>query len=115
MPCSRSHAPALAQAKPIELRYTSGAPPKGNPWVMQIDRFAKDVDEESKGEIKIKPFFGVAAGQRAGHGAAGARGRIDMGGYSAGSAALLVPEMALLLMPFYFSKRPSSTACWTTT
>ena len=32
-----------AQAKPIELRYSSGAPPKGNPWVMQIERFAEEV------------------------------------------------------------------------
>ena len=44
------HALVQAQTKPIELRYSSGAPPKGNPWVMQIERFAKDVDEESKGE-----------------------------------------------------------------
>ena len=31
-----------------------------------------------------------------------ARGRIDMGGYSGGSAALFVPEIGLLLMPAYF-------------
>ncbi len=37
---------ALAQdKKPVELRYSSGAPPQGNPWVMQINRFAKDVEE----------------------------------------------------------------------
>ncbi len=31
----------------------------------------RTVDEESKGEIKIQPFLGLATGQRAGHGAAG--------------------------------------------
>jgi TRAP-type transport system periplasmic protein len=93
---------ALAQTKPIELRYSSGAPPKGNPWVMQIERFAKEVDEESKGEIKIQPFFGSQLGSEQDTVQQVARGRIDMGGYSGGSAALVVPEVALLLMPFYF-------------
>jgi len=93
---------AWAQAKPIELRYSSGAPPKGNPWVMQIERFAKDVDEESKGEIKIQPFLGSQLGSEQDTVQQVARGRIDMGGYSGGSAALVVPEVALLLMPFYF-------------
>ena len=93
---------ALAQPKPIELRYSSGAPPKGNPWVMQIERFIKDVDEESKGEIKIQPFYGSQLGSEQDTVQQVARGRIDMGGYSGGSAALVVPEVALLLMPFYF-------------
>ncbi len=95
--------PALAQdKKPIELRDASGAPPKGNPWVTQIERFAKNVEEESKGELKIAPFFASRLGSEQGTVQQVARGRIDMGGYSAGSAALVVPEVALLLMPFYF-------------
>ena len=93
---------ALAQAKPIELRYSSGAPPKGNPWVMQIERFAKEVDDESKGELKIQPFLGSQLGSEQDTVQQVARGRIDMGGYSGGSAALVLPEVALLLMPFYF-------------
>jgi TRAP-type C4-dicarboxylate transport system substrate-binding protein len=97
-----AHTAALAQPKPVELRYTSGAPPKGNPWVMQIERFAKAVDEESKGEIKIQPFLGSQLGSEQDTVQQVARGRIDMGGYSGGSAALVVPEVALLLMPFYF-------------
>ncbi len=93
---------ALAQDKPIELRYTSGAPPKGNPWVTQIERLAKDVSEESKGSLKISPFFASQLGSEQDTVQQVARGRIDMGGFSAGSAALVVPEVALLLMPFYF-------------
>jgi TRAP-type transport system periplasmic protein len=93
---------AFGQAKPIELRYSSGAPPKGNPWVMQIERFAKDVEEESKGEVKIQPFLASQLGSEQDTVQQVARGRIDMGGYSGGSAALIVPEVALLLMPFYF-------------
>ena len=93
---------AHAQPKPIELRYSSGAPPSGNPWVMQINRLAKDVEEESKGELKIVPFFGSQLGSEQDTVQQVARGRIDMGGYSSGSAALIVPEVALLIMPFYF-------------
>ena len=96
------HGLAQAQAKPIELRYTSGAPPKGNPWAMQIERIAKDVDEESKGELKIQPFLGSQLGSEQDTVQQVARGRIDMGGFSGGSAALVLPEVALLLMPFYF-------------
>lgn len=93
---------ALAQPKPIELRYSSGAPPKGNPWAMQIERFAKEVDEESKGTLKIQPYFASQLGSEQDTVQQVARGRIDMGGFSAGSTALVVPEVGLLLMPFYF-------------
>lgn len=99
-------APVISTAqdkKPIELRYSSGAPPTGNPWVMQINRFAKEVEEESKGEIKIQPFLASALGSEQDTVAQVARGCIDMGGYSGGSAALIVPEIGLLLMPAYFS------------
>jgi TRAP-type C4-dicarboxylate transport system substrate-binding protein len=97
-----AHTAPLAQPKPIELRWTSGAPPKGNPWVMQVERFAKDVEEESKGTVKISPFFASQLGSEQDTVQQVARGRIDMGGFSAGSSALVVPEVALLLMPFYF-------------
>lgn len=90
-----------SQAK-VELRYSSGAPPSGNPWVTQINRFAKDVEEESKGEIKIQPFLSSQLGSEQDTVQQVARGRIDMGGYSTGSAALLVPELGLVVMPFYF-------------
>jgi TRAP-type C4-dicarboxylate transport system substrate-binding protein len=93
----------LAQdKKALELRYTSGAPPKGNPWAMQIERTVKDVDEESKGEIKIQTFLASQLGSEQDTVQQVARGRIDMGGFSSGSSALVVPEMTLLSMPFYF-------------
>lgn len=96
------HGAAPAQPKPVELRYASGAPPKGNPWAMQIERFAKEVDEESKGELKIQPFLAAQLGSEQDTVQQVARGRIDMGGFSIGSSALVVPEVALLAMPFYF-------------
>ena len=97
-----SGAPLAQEKKPVELRYSSGAPPAGNPWVTQINRFAKDVEEESRNGLKIQPFFGSQLGSEQDTVQQVARGRIDMGGFSTGSAALVVPEITLLTMPGYF-------------
>jgi TRAP-type C4-dicarboxylate transport system substrate-binding protein len=93
---------ALAQdKKPLELRYTTGAPAK-TPWVMQLERFAKDVEEESKGGLKIEQFIAAQLGNEQDTAQQIARGRIDMGGFSNGAVALLTPEISLLGMPFFF-------------
>lgn len=87
--------------KPLELRYTTGAPAK-TPWVMQLERFAKDVEEESKGGLKIEQFIAAQLGNEQDTAQQIARGRIDMGGFSNGAVALLTPEISLLGLPFYF-------------
>jgi TRAP-type transport system periplasmic protein len=94
--------PALAQGKVAEFRYTTGAPPN-TPWVMQLDRFVKDVSEESKGAIKINPFINAQLGNEQDTMQQTARGRIDLGGFSVAAAAALVPELSLTSLPFYFS------------
>jgi TRAP-type C4-dicarboxylate transport system substrate-binding protein len=94
----------VAQAqdrKPVELRYTTGAPAK-TPWVMQLQRFEKDVEEETKGAIRIASFISAQLGNEQDTVQQVARGRIDMGGFSNGAVALIVPELALLGLPFYF-------------
>jgi TRAP-type C4-dicarboxylate transport system substrate-binding protein len=88
--------------KPVELRYTTGAPAK-TPWVMQLERFEKDVDEESKSALKIQSFIGAQLGNEQDTVQQVARGRIDMGGFSSGAVALIAPELALLGLPFYFA------------
>ncbi len=88
--------------KPVELRYTTGAPAK-TPWVMQLERFEKDVDEETKGALKIQAFHSAQLGNEQDTVQQVARGRIDMGGFSSGSVALIVPELGLLALPFYFA------------
>ena len=94
--------PAFAQSAPaVTLRYTTGAPAK-TPWVMQLERFAKDVDEESKGAIKIDSFIAAQLGNEQDTIQQIARGRIDMGGFSTGAVALVLPELAVLSIPFLF-------------
>jgi TRAP-type transport system periplasmic protein len=94
---------ALAQKAPtVTLRYTTGAPQK-TPWVTQLERFAKDIDEESKGDIKIDPFIAAQLGNEQDTIQQVARGRIDMGGFSTGAVALVLPELAVLSIPFLFA------------
>jgi TRAP-type C4-dicarboxylate transport system substrate-binding protein len=92
--------PAGAQGAK-ELRYASSAPPK-SVWAMQTERFAKDVEETSKGKLKISAFIASQLGSEQDTIAQVARGRIDMGGYSITATSLLVPEIALLNIPFLF-------------
>lgn len=94
---------AFAQdKKPIEFRYTSGAPPK-TPWEMQINRFVADIEKESGGTMKIVPYINAQLGNEQDTMQQVARGRIDSGGFSLTSAALLVPELAVLNFPFLFA------------
>src|SRR5262245_44560235 len=96
---------ALAQTSPtVTFRYTTGAPAK-TPWVMQLDRFVKDVDEESKGAIKVDPFIAAQLGNEQDTIQQIARGRIDMGGFSTGAVALVLPELAVLSMPFLLDRK----------
>lgn len=90
-----------AQAKPLSLRYTTGAPQR-TPWVTQLERFQKAVDEESGGSLKIDGFIGAQLGNEQDTMQQVARGRIDMGGFSTNAVAVVVPEVTMLVLPFYF-------------
>jgi TRAP-type C4-dicarboxylate transport system substrate-binding protein len=96
-----SWAAALAQSQPVELRYATSAPPK-TVWEMQVQRFQKQVEEASKGTLKINAFLNSQLGSEQDTVAQVARGRIDMGGYSITAGSLLVPEISLLNIPFLF-------------
>ena len=95
-------ATCFAQGTPaVSLRYTTGAPAK-TPWVNQLERFIKDVDEESKGAIKVEAFIAAQLGNEQDTIQQIARGRIDMGGFSTGAVALVLPELSVLTIPFLF-------------
>jgi len=103
-------APAAAQeGKPVELRHTSGAPPK-TVWAMQAERAARNVDEESRGALKIEVFLNSQLGSETDTVQQVARGRIDMGSFSMNAVALLVPELSLIALPFYF-RSPAELDC----
>lgn len=93
---------AAAQDRPVTLRLTSNSPPKA-PWAMQIERIIAKIAEETKGTVKIEAFYGGQLGNEQDTLQQVARGRIDMGLFAIGAAALVVPEVQLSILPFYFS------------
>jgi TRAP-type C4-dicarboxylate transport system substrate-binding protein len=95
---------AQAQTTPVELKFASSAPPT-SPWAKQIDRMAASVAEETKGAVKITPFYGSQLGSENDAIAQISRGRLDMGSFTANSVALQVPEIALLQLPFFFDSQ----------
>lgn len=86
----------------VELRFASSAPPT-SPWARQIDRHASTVIRESKGVVRIKPYYNSQLGAE--HEALDqvARGGIEMGFFTLSAVALRLPEIALLQLPMYFA------------
>ncbi len=95
---------AQAQSTPVEFKFASSAPPT-SPWAKQIDRMSAQVAEETKGAVKITPFYGSQLGSENDAIAQISRGRIDMGSFTANSVALQVPEISLLQLPFFFDSQ----------
>jgi TRAP-type C4-dicarboxylate transport system substrate-binding protein len=97
-----SAAPAWAQAgKTVELRYATIAAAKtvSANWA---ERVAKAAEEESGGSVKIAVFLAGQLGSEPDALQQVARGRIDMGAFTASTSGLMVPEMQVLTAPFYF-------------
>jgi TRAP-type C4-dicarboxylate transport system substrate-binding protein len=92
---------SAAYGQSVELRYATSAPPK-TVWEMQVVRFQKQVEDASKGSLKINAFLNSQLGSEQDTVQQVARGRIDMGGYSVTAGSLLVPELSLLNIPFLF-------------
>ncbi|MFO1198407.1 MAG: TRAP transporter substrate-binding protein [Burkholderiaceae bacterium] len=99
---------AAAQAT-VTLRLTANAPAK-SPWAVQIDRLAAKVAEESKGTVKLEPFYGGQLGNEQDTIQQVARGRIDSGFFAVGAGSLLVPELQLAILPAFFSS-PAELDC----
>ena len=94
------HVDAKAQA--IELKFASSAPPT-SPWAKQIYRTAAFMDAETKGAVKIAPFYNSQLGSENDAIAQISRGRLEMGSFTASAVALQVPEISLIQLPFYFA------------
>jgi TRAP-type C4-dicarboxylate transport system substrate-binding protein len=95
---------AQAQSSPIEFKFASSAPPT-SPWAKQIDRTAAQVAEETKGAVKITPFYGSQLGSENDAIAQISRGRLDMGSFTVAAVALQVPEISLVNLPLFFESQ----------
>lgn len=93
----------LAEAE-VTWKLATSAPVK-TPWQMQVDRMVGHVDEESEGRVKIEVFYSSQLGSENDVIAQVARGRIDMGLFTLGSATLQAPELAILDMPLFLESQ----------
>lgn len=82
-----------------EMKYASAAPAK-TPWVTHSELMRDTVSANSNGEIQISLFNGGQLGDEVTVIKQVARGRIAIGGFSMTAAATLVPEMALMGVPY---------------
>lgn len=99
-----SAAQGVAAQDAKELRYATSAPPN-TVWAMQAERMVKAISAASNDKLKVNLFLNSQLGSEQDTIQQIARGRIDMGGYSVTAGSLLVPELALLNLPFLFKSQ----------
>ena len=87
-------ATGLAAAAPITLRLSTAAPEK-TVWGTQMARFAADVLEASKGEVKVEVFYSSQLGNEQDATTQTMRGRLDLTLVSSAGLASQVPEVAV--------------------
>lgn len=87
--------------EPITLKLATVAP-EGTPWAEQLAQYRKKVEVESKGRLRLKPFFGGALGDELQTVGECRRGALPMWGGTTGSLATSVPELSVLELPFLF-------------
>ncbi len=88
-------------AKPTVLRLGTLAP-EGTPWADLLERVKEKVESASKGSIKVKLYLNGRQGDEpAMLKKVGERG-LEGGGFTSSGIAGLVPEIAVLELPFLF-------------
>lgn len=92
---------ALAGDAEITLKLATVAP-KGTPWERLLKRVRKRVQEGTGGRVRVKPYWGGAAGDEISTISRTRKGGLQMWGGSAGAAASLIPELAALELPYLF-------------
>jgi tripartite ATP-independent transporter DctP family solute receptor len=93
--------PARAADAPITLKVATVAP-DGTPWAEQLAAYKKQVEDASKGRLRLKPFLGGALGDENQTIGECRRGAIALWGGSTGSLATSVPEISMLELPYLF-------------
>lgn len=76
--------------------------PDGSPWAAGLADFKSAVEKNSGGRVKVRTFLGGALGDENETVQQCRRGQIQAVGASAGAIASLVPELAILELPYLF-------------
>ena len=98
--------PAAAQS--VTLRLATTAPEK-TVWATQLGRFAADVAEASKGDVKIDVFYNSQLGNEQDAAAQLIRGRIDLMMIS--NIGISSQEPAAIVSQWYFLMTPQERDC----
>jgi tripartite ATP-independent transporter DctP family solute receptor len=83
------------------LRIASVAP-EGTPWSSGITQFKKQVEGATAGKLTVKPFLGGVLGDENETALSCQRGQIQGVAASTGALASIVPELAILELPYLF-------------
>ena len=83
------------------LKATTAAPPK-TPWVTHLEKSAENLSGNSGGAYKMEVFAASQLGVETETIKQTARGRLDVGTFSITAAATVVPEVIMLVSPFFW-------------
>jgi tripartite ATP-independent transporter DctP family solute receptor len=92
---------AEAQSPATTLKIASVAP-EGTPWADGLTQFKKQVEADTKGAVTVRTFLGGVLGDENESVQATQRGQIQGVGASTGAIASIVPELAVLELPYLF-------------
>ncbi len=76
--------------------------PEGTPWSEGLEEYRKQIDADTGGAVKARVFLGGALGDENESVQACARGQIQAVGASTAALSSIVPELAVLEMPYLF-------------
>lgn len=83
------------------LKFSTAAP-NGTPWVTHYEKSAENLAANSSGELTMEVFGGGQLGAEVETIKQTARGRLDVGNFSVTAAAVVVPEVNMLVSPFFW-------------
>lgn len=92
-------ASGFAQADTMKF---ATAAPVGTPWVKHYEKSAENLAANSNGAMSMEVFAGSQLGAEVETIKQVARGRIDVGNFSVAAAAVVVPEVTMLVSPFFW-------------
>lgn len=89
----------VAQADALKF---STAAPMGTPWVTHYEKSAENLAANSGGDLTMEVFGGGQLGAEVETIKQTARGRLDVGNFSVTAAATVVPEVTMLVSPYFW-------------
>ncbi len=102
LPALLSLWPSLAEAADVPILRLATVAPDGTPWSDGLQRFKKLVEAAVPGRISIRPFLGGVLGDENETVVSCQRGQIEGVGASTGALSSVVPELAVLELPYLF-------------